>query len=218
MDSIMDIVNIFTIYYKSIYNTGVVDEFENIDYTKDTFHSKYMEMFYEKMEEEKKYKNTIKSISVFGAEKVEIDEDVCEDLTYYTDGRENESTRFTLKNFDFADIKEEKKFVTKITVYNTEIYTDTTIKKNICMVTIHAPSEVNIIKLNEDKIKDNIKKLAIYEYNDFDTDNDIDSWYVLEINGKKQKICYCLLPLIRYLSLIPDWSIIKWKIYRVTSM
>ena len=72
--------------------------------------------------------------------------------------------------------------------------------------------EIEIEKENSS----DVKKITIYDKNDKNIEN-YDYMYVLEIGEKKEicKVCYTLMPLIKYVSVVCDWSHNKWKIYKL---
>jgi len=70
----------------------------------------------------------------------------------------------------------------------------------------------------EKKNEKHVKKVTIFDLDDEEEINNYNYMYVLEINKKEHKQCHTLLPLIRYVSLIPEWSHIDWKIYKLKSI
>ena len=204
MEPIIDILNVFVLYCKRTLEQDVIKEIQGIDYSKDTFESECLDLLFGKMEEEKRFKCDIKRIIIYGAGKVIVD------------GKETEVSDCVLSALDFADIKEEDGKIVEVKVYNADIETVDD-KKTVYTVFVHNPTKIHMDKLDKEDMKHKIKRLTIYDYEDPDT-QEFDAAYILEVNGKQEKMCYSLLPLIRYVSLIPDWAIIKWNIYKVQAM
>ena len=65
-ESFFDIINIFLVYYKRANeNEDVISKLKEIDYTKGTFENKFMDVFFNAIEKEKKNKHDIKEITIY---------------------------------------------------------------------------------------------------------------------------------------------------------